>query len=157
MAEHNIQSMQNAKDAINDAEADITEYMRVVMNGETFLVPVNSVLSVLRPVALTPVPMAPDHLMGVANIRGQVFCIIDPGKTLRLPQKRKEKTSASRLMLLRHARVHLGIWVEEVLDLYRVKTLEIGAGDSASRVYELGHVETPHGLLPVLRVEALFD
>ncbi|MDX8387805.1 MAG: chemotaxis protein CheW [Ghiorsea sp.] len=154
MAEFDMKDIQNAKDAIAAGEADFTEYMRVVMNSETFLVPVDRVLSILRPVSLTKVPMAPDHLMGVANIRGQVFCVIDPGKTLRLPQKRKEKTRTSRFLLLRHARVHLGIWVEEVLDLHRVVTPEDAKN---SRAYEVASVETTLGLLPVLRVDALFD
>ena len=154
MAEFNLENIQSAKDAIAEGEADFTEYMRVVMNSETFLVPVDRVLSILRPVRLTKVPMAPDHLMGVANIRGQVFCVIDPGKTLRLPKKRKEQTNTSRFLLLRHARVHLGIWVEEVLDLHRVVTPK-EAGDS--RAYEVASVETPVGLLPVLRMDALFD
>jgi len=155
MAEFNIQGIQDAKDVISEAEAGMTEYMRVVMNSETFLVPVESVLSILRPVPLTPVPMAPDHLMGVANIRGQVFCMIDPGKTLRLQHKRKEKTANSRFLLLRHARVHLGIWVEEVLDLYRVKKPEVS--DNMGHSFEIGHVETQDGVFSILRVEALFD
>ena len=155
MAEYNIQNIQTAKDAISEGEANFTEYMRVVMNSETFLVPVNRVLSILRPVRLTPVPMAPDHLLGVANIRGQVFCVIDPGKTLRLPHKRKDESTHSRFMLLRHARVHLGVWVEEVLDLHRVPTPD--EVDGESRAYEAASVETPHGVLPVLRVDALFD
>jgi len=155
MAEYKIEDIQSAKDAINEGETSFTEYMRVIMNSETFLVPVDAVLSVLRPVPLTPVPMAPDHLMGVANIKGQVFCMIDPGKTLRLQHKRKEKTGSSRFLLLRHARVHLGIWVEEVLDLHRVKTPE--GSEKAGHSYEVASVETPFGVFPVLRVEALFD
>ena len=155
MAEYDVEGVQTAKDVISEAEEGITEYMRVVINSETFLVPVDAVLSVLRPVPMTPVPMAPDHMMGVANIRGQVFCMIDPGKTLRLKHKRKEQTASSRFLLLRHARVHLGIWVEDVLDLHRVKKPE--GSDNIGHSFEMGSVETPEGVFPVLRVEALFD
>jgi len=155
MAELDIQGVQTAKDVISEAEEGVTEYMRVIMNSDVFLIPVEAVLSVLRPVPLTPVPMAPDHLMGVANIRGQVFCVIDPGKVLRLKHKRKEQTSTSRFLLLRHARVHLGIWVEDVLDLHRVKKPEYS--DTVGHSFEVGKVETPAGTFPILRVEALFD
>jgi len=118
-------------------------------------VPVTSVLSVIRPLLLTPVPMAPDHLVGVTNARGQIYCIIDPGKTLRLPHKMQAETSASRFLLLRHARVHLGIWVEEVLDLLRILPSDIE--EAKEKTYIQGVLQTKHGALPILRVEALFE
>ncbi|MDQ7001726.1 MAG: chemotaxis protein CheW, partial [Ghiorsea sp.] len=111
--------------------------------------------SVIRPLSLTPVPMAPDHLLGVTNARGQIFCIIDPGKTLRLPHKLEAESSASRFLLLRHARVHLGILVEEVLDLLRFLPSDVEQRQEKTHI--VGVLATKHGELPVLRVEALFE
>jgi len=150
-----LNAIQTAKDALLLKGPQYDEYMRVVLNGQTFLIAVKSVLSVLRPVPLTHVPMAPDHLMGVANIRGQVFCLIDPGKILRIVSKRKEATAASRYLLLRHPRVHLGVWAEEVLDLHRIESDVVIEDEGLP--FELGKLATRHGLLPVLRVSALFD
>lgn len=155
MAELNLDKLQAAKDATAGEHSELVEYMRVILNGETFLVPVASVLSVIRPQLLTPVPMAPDHLLGVTNARGQIFCIIDPGKALRLPNKLQAKTSDSRFLLLRHARVHLGVWVEEVLDLLRVLPSDVE--ETKEKTYVQGVLQTKYGTLPILRVEALFE
>lgn len=155
MAELNLDQLQAAKDATAIEHSDLVEYMRVVLNSEMFLVPVASVLSVIRPLSLTPVPMAPDHLLGVTNARGQIFCIIDPGKTLRLPHKLKAETSACRFLLLRHPRVHLGVLAEEVLDLIRVLPSDIELQHEQAHI--LGILATKHGQLPVLSVEALFE
>jgi len=155
MAELNLDQLQAAKDATAGEHSELIEYMRIVLNGEMFLVSVDSVLSVIRPLSLTPVPMAPDHLLGVTNARGQIFCIIDPGKTLRLPNKLQAETSASRFLLLRHPRVHLGIWVEEVLDLLRVLPTEIEGTKEKTHIQ--GVLQTKYGALPILRVEALFE
>lgn len=155
MAELNLEHVQAAKDTIAETQVTLTEHMHIVINSESFLLSVDNVLSVLRPVALTPVPMAPDHLMGMANVRGQIFCIIDPGKALRLSQKRKAETSESRFLLLRHPRVHLGIWAEQVLGLVRLSEAEKDVSDAHD--YEAGKVDTEFGALPILRVEALFD
>ena len=155
MAELNLDQLQAAKDATADEHSELVEYMRVVLNSEMFLVPVASVLSVIRPQLLTPVPMAPDHLLGVTNARGQIFCIIDPGKTLRLPHKLQAETNASRFLLLRHPRVHLGIWVEEVLDLLRILPSDIE--EAKEKTHIQGVLQTKYGALPVLRVEALFE
>lgn len=150
-----LNAIQTAKDALIVQGPEYDEYMRVVLNGQTFLIAVSAVLSVLRPVPLTHVPMAPDHLMGVANIRGQVFCLIDPGKVLRIPDKRKEATASSRYLLLRHPRVHLGVWAEEVLDLHRVESDVVLEDEGLP--FEMGQLPTRHGMLPVLRVSVLFD
>ncbi len=156
MVELDLDSKKAAEaEQLSETEKVLTEYMRIVINSETYLIPVSAVLSILRPVTLTPVLMAPAHLMGLANIRGQIFCVVDPGKALGLPHKREKRTSESRFLLLRHARVHLGIWVEEVFDMHYVAAPE--QQDSSSNSYKLGSVETPQGKLPVLRVEALFD
>jgi len=155
MAELNLDQLQAAKNAAADEHSELVEYMRVVLNAEMFLIPVASVLSIIRPQQLTPVPMAPDHLLGVTNARGQIFCIIDPGKTLRLPHKLQAETSTSRFLLLRHARVHLGIWAEEVLDLLRVLPSEITELKEDAHI--LGTLRTKYGALPILRVEALFE
>ncbi len=151
----NLDALQAAKDAADEAQTPWVEYMRVAMNGEMFLLAVSNVLSVIRPLQLTPVPMAPDHLLGVANARGQIFCIIDPGKALRLPKPRQEETANTRFILLRHPRVHLGIWVDEVLDLVRVLPNEVEA--NTQNDYTSGTLKTKHGVLPILRVEALFE
>ncbi|MDQ6989611.1 MAG: chemotaxis protein CheW [Mariprofundaceae bacterium] len=156
--ETEFSSTQEIRDAVSAAAGEdvaVFDYMRVQMNGEAFLLPVPAVLGILRPVTLTPVPMAPDHLMGVANIRGQIFCIVDPGKALHLKQARKAQDTNSRFLLLRHARVNLGMWVEEVFDLHRVREDELP--EDTGHVYQTGVINTQHGDLPILRVQVLFD
>jgi len=150
-----IQAIQDAKDAINEDKAPHAEYMRVAMNGAVFLVAVEAVSNVVRPTIITPVPMAPDHLIGVANIRGQVFCIIDAGKILKLPEAVQEKTPQTRFLLLRHDRVHLGLWVESIAELYSVPLAAVPS-DSGDKFIE-GSIQVKQELLPIMRVSALFD
>ncbi|MDX8381889.1 MAG: chemotaxis protein CheW [Ghiorsea sp.] len=155
MATLDIQAIQDAKDAINEDKTPHSEFMRVEMNGKTFLLPVGLVLSVVRPSMITPVPMAPDHLVGVANIRGQVFCIVDAGKILRLVEPIKEKTTQTRFLLLRHDRVHLGVWVESVSELYSVPTEDVPT-DSGEK-YTVGSLTIKNEKMAILRVSSLFD
>ncbi len=158
MDEVDFNSTQEIKDAAAAAAGEdvaVIDYMRIMMNSEMFLIPVKAVLGIMRPIKLTPVPMAPDHLMGVANIRGQIFCIVDPGKALRLKNARQAQNRGSRFLLLRHGRVHLGIWVEDVFDLHRLR--EDAIPEDTGHEYQAGLVKTKQGLLPILRVQVLFD
>jgi len=155
MAELDIQAIQDAKDAINEEKIPHTEYMHVAMNGKTFLVPVSAVSHVVRPVPLTPVPMAPDHLIGLGNVRGQIFCVINPGKILKISEGVGEKTKDTRYLLLRHDRVHLGLWVDAVTDLHSIPTADVPV-DTGDK-FEQGRLGTSKGDLPILRVSSLFD
>jgi len=133
------------------------ELMKVWMNGAFFLLPVQEVEEILKPLKLTPVPMAPDHLMGVSNIRGQIVCIIDPGKVLHLGQKRGEQTENTRFIILRHPRMHLGIWVDEVSELYRVAKSNLPDVDPDSHDFLRGEMNIEGDIFNVLNTQMLFE
>jgi len=133
------------------------ELMKVLMNGESFLMPVAEVAEILRPIALTPVPMAPDHMLGLANIRGQIVCIVDPGKVLHLKQKRGEKRESTRYLILRHPRMHLGVWVDEVSELFRVGKDSLAEVDADKHEFLRGELQLDGQSFKVLNVQALFD
>ncbi len=156
MAGLDIQAIQDAKDAISEEKSPHMDFMRVSLNGTTFLVSVDAVSGVVRPTAITPVPMAPDHLLGVSNIRGQIFCIVDAGKVLKLAQPMQEKTPLTRFLLLRHDRVHLALWVESVAELYSIPASEVPDSPIIDK-FTQGEIKVGHETLKVLRVSALFD
>lgn len=133
------------------------ELMCIHMNGEEFLVPVREVAEILKPVKITKVPMAPDHLLGVVNIRGQIVCVVDPGKVLRLKEARKEKTDSTRFLILRHARMHLGVWVDEVTSLYRVNKALLPEQGEGQKGHVRGEMEVEGKTFRLLNITALFN
>lgn len=133
------------------------ELMRVRMNGEEFLIPVREVAEIIRPLRVTKVPMAPDHLLGVANIRGQIVCIVDPGKVLHLKEPRKEKTDATRFLILRHARMHLGVWVDEVTALYRVNKSLLPEQEEGQKGHIRGEMDVDGKSFRLLKITSLFN
>ncbi len=155
MAGLDIQAIQDAKDAINEEKTPHSDFMRVAMNGTIFLIAVDAVASVVRPAVVTPVPMAPDHLIGVTNIRGQICCIIDAGKVMKLSEPVQEKNTQTRFLLLRHERVHLVLWVDSIADLYSIPTSDIPADDGGK--YRQGLLHIGDEELPILRISALLD
>jgi len=143
-------------EALHELEIEQEELLLIVLGGREFLIRVKEVSEIIRPVNLTPVPMAPDHLLGMANIRGQIVCIIDPGKVSNLPESRLEKTDRTRFLILRHPRMHIGIWVDEVRSLHRVRSEDVPAlADGAERAYIRGQLEVDGQGYDVLNSEAL--
>jgi len=142
---------------VQPEEGDLVELMRVSMNGEEFLMPVQDVGEILRPIDVVPVPMAPDHMLGLANIRGQIVCIIDPGKVLHLKQDRAPRTEATRYLILRHARMHLGIWVDSVSDMYRVAKSLLPKADPENHTNSRGEIMVDDKSYNLLNTRILFD
>lgn len=133
------------------------ELMMASMNGKAFLLAVQDVREILRPVDLTSVPMAPDHILGVANIRGQIVSIIDPGKVLHLKQALTPKSESTRFLILRHPRMHLGLWVDGVSNLYRIAKSSLPADDPESHSTLRGEITVDGETFKLLNTRVLFD
>jgi len=70
-----------------------TEMLAFLLSGEEYVVAVGQVNEVLKMWSLTPVPNAPEHILGVSSLRGTMLTIIDLGKRLGLgPAAMNEKS-----------------------------------------------------------------
>ncbi|MDX8408032.1 MAG: chemotaxis protein CheW [Mariprofundaceae bacterium] len=103
------------------------DILLIDIGGKRLLVRAADVSEIIRPIPLTQVPMGPEHLLGLANVRGQIVCMIDPSKVMQLPPVGSEATAHTRFILLRHAKMHIGIWVDKVDALFRVNSDDIPA------------------------------
>jgi len=109
---------QSLADAMNsDLNQAYVEVMRVRMGEEIMLIPVPDVSEIVHPKKLTPVPMAPNHLLGVCNIRGQVVCVVDPCQIISLPHRHETTDTSVRFVVLSHPKMHLALRVDEVLSI----------------------------------------
>jgi len=105
-------------------EAAQEDLLELRIGGERMLVRAAEVTEIVRPVRLTPVPMGPAHLLGLANIHGQVVCIIEPAGVVNLPPT-GEETPRTRFVVLRHPRMHVGIRVDEVAAMHRIASASL--------------------------------
>lgn len=65
----------NASD--NGARSDVCQLLRLAGGGERMLVPIGAVREILEVGRSTPLPRAPDFVLGVMNLRGSVVPVID--------------------------------------------------------------------------------
>jgi len=101
------------------------EFIHIIIGGRDVLVSSAQVKEVVRPVHLTTLPVGPEHLLGLANIHGQIVCVIDAGKCTSLPVSSQQVNVRTRILILRDPVKHVGIWVEEVKKLLRVPASEL--------------------------------
>jgi len=126
---------------------DDVDLLQLHMGGRDFLLAAKDVAEVVRPMPLTPVPMAPDHLLGVGNVHGQIVCVVEPGRMMSLPLPAAGDSDATRFVLLRHARMRVALRVDGVPAIHRVQETELEKIELADHAV--------HGVLGRLQVEGV--
>lgn len=101
-----------------------TEYLAFRLGEDVYAGPVSLIREILKPPPLTPVPRAPFAVMGIVSVRGQLVTVVDLRRRLRLPES--STTRRSRVLLVNpHGVEMLGLYVDEVLQVYRLADDEI--------------------------------
>jgi purine-binding chemotaxis protein CheW len=127
-------------------ELDRSEFLQVLTFGlgtERFAVETRCVREVIRPGEFTTVPGAPDFLVGVTNLRGEVLSVIDLRKFFGV--QRTEPSQLARVIVCGETHVEFGVLadvVEEVTTLRIDRILPApGSVAGAGREYLLGVTE----------------
>jgi len=108
------------------------------LGGRRFLLPLEQVEEINRPLPLTPLPVGPAYLAGLANLRGRVLCVVDPALRMGLtPEKKGVSATKQRFVTLRHAQMHVAMRVDSVEDIYHVAVQAIRG--------ETGHIGASAG------------
>jgi len=143
-----------AQARLDRSEAEALENMlHIVLGGKDVLVRSSEIREVIRPGHLTAVPMGPAHLIGLANIHGQIVCIIDVGGVTALPGCNRETSSRTRFLLLRHPVMHVGIWADEVCSIRRLNKASLpDTAPGGERVMQIDIDGTSYDLLECSRL-----
>jgi len=83
--------------------------------NELFALRVADVQEVMMFQQLTPVPLAPPHIIGLLNLRGQIMAAVDLRRRLQFPD-RAEGASSSMIVLKAHGAV-ISLVVDEIGDV----------------------------------------
>jgi len=76
------------------------------------------VQEVLRPLVMTPVPLAPQTVQGLINLRGQIVTGIDLRRRLELPEPEKDRASMN--VVVRTWAGPVSLLVDEIGDVLEV-------------------------------------
>jgi purine-binding chemotaxis protein CheW len=105
------------------AQGTVVEYLAFRLGRDVYAVPVTSVHEIVKPPVLTPVPRAPSYVLGIISGRGRVVTVVDARRKLRLEEQ--PTTPRSRVLIAEGAQERIGLWVDEVLLVYRFGDAEI--------------------------------
>jgi purine-binding chemotaxis protein CheW len=86
-----------------------------MLAGEMFALEVENVQEVLMAQPLTPVPRAPDHIVGLLNLRGQIISAIDLRRRLHFPPRGPEEST--KLLVVTAGGSQFSVVVDDIHDV----------------------------------------
>lgn len=95
--------------------AESEKYILFELNGQTFAVEVQQVISIERMQAITPVPRTKEFIKGVTEIRNETTAIIDLRERLDLPQT--ETTNDTRILVVKIGEIQVGLIVDAATEV----------------------------------------
>ncbi len=97
------------------------QWATFIVGGEQFALPVEDVQEVLLKQPLTPVPLAPDEILGLLNLRGAIMPAIDLRTRLGF-EKGAEKDQ--KLLVLKGGEGPISVVVDDIGDVFELEGRE---------------------------------
>ena len=108
---------------------EVLQWVTFQLGDETYGINVMQVQEVLRYTEIAPVPGAPDYVLGIINLRGNVVTVIDTRSRFGLEPA--EITDNTRIVIIESEKQVIGILVDSVAEVVYLRASEI---DSAPNI-----------------------
>lgn len=112
-----------------DGDDPILQWVTFQLGEETYGINVMQVQEVLRHSEIAPVPGAPEYVLGIINLRGNVVTVIDT--RIRFGLEPGEVTDNTRVVIIEADQQVIGIMVDSVAEVVYLRSSEI---DSAPNI-----------------------
>ena len=104
----------------DDSENEnIERFLTFVSDSITFGVSTNQVIEIISSYMIRPLPMVPDYIRGIINLRGMVIPVID--LRMRMGKRAAEYTSSACIIVLEIEEVTIGVLVDAVLQVLDIE------------------------------------
>lgn len=131
----------------------MTEYAVLCFDEMRVALPIACVERVVRAVYLTPLPDAPDIVLGVVNIQGRIVPVINMRKRFRLPDR--EIALTDQLVIAHTSQRPVALVADAVMGIFEYAELKIVGAESIlpDLEYIEGIVKLNDGLILIHNLE----
>lgn len=124
---------------ITEAPASTERFLTFMSDGLTIGVSTNYVTEIITNHTITMIPLVPDYVTGIINLRGQIIPIIDV--RLRMGKPSIDYTSKTCIIVLNINETNLGIIVDSVQQVIDIDKTQISSVPTES------HQELINGMI----------
>jgi purine-binding chemotaxis protein CheW len=114
--------------------------------SQRYALDLSTVEKAVRIVEISPLPQAPEIVLGIVNFHGQIVPVINMRRRFRLPER--DIVLSDQLIIARTSRRMVGLVVDEVIAAAEYPAQTIAAGESIPGMdYVAGVVKLEDGLI----------
>ncbi len=157
-----MQTIQDNK-SLPTSEEGVNQFLTFELNSETYGIDILDIKEIIDRCSITRVPMMPDAIAGVINLRGSVVPVVD--LALRFSQQPIPATKRSSIVILEieheGVKVEIGVTVDVVNEVLNIKSGDVevapsfGAEIRTDFISGMGKVN--NSLLMLLNVETILS
>jgi purine-binding chemotaxis protein CheW len=125
---NNMSQVSVAEIQKEDGTDQVLQWVTFQLESETYGINVMQVREVLRYSEIAPVPGAPDYVIGIINLRGNVVTVIDTRSRFGLMQG--EISDNTRIVIIEADKQVIGILVDSVAEVVYLRSSEIDSTPS---------------------------
>ena len=145
----------------NSAASSTLHMVGFSVGSEEFCVDILKVQEIIRMVAITAMPNAPDYVEGVINLRGKVIPVIDFRKRFHIFDGKEADSQSKRIVVVSIADATIGLVVDKVSQVLKLTTDQISPTPTVAKGYDadsiIGVGRIGEKLLIILDLEKLFS
>lgn len=149
----------NGKVVEKSSEDEVLQRVTFQLENETYGINVMQVQEILRYSEIAAVPGAPDYVLGIINLRGNVVTVIDTRSRFGLMPT--EITDNSRIVIIEAEKQVIGILVDSVAEVVYLKKSDIedapNVGTEESSQFIQGVTSRDNGLLILVDLNKLLS
>lgn len=112
-----------SKNTASEQDDEVLQWVTYKLGNETYGINVMQVQEVLRHTEIAPVPGAPEYVLGIINLRGNVVTVIDT--RARFGLEPAELTDSSRIVIIESDEQVVGILLDSVAEVVYLRSSEI--------------------------------
>lgn len=137
--------------------AEIQQVVSFRLAAERYALDILNVQEIIRPLPITPVPLTPDWIAGVINLRGQIVPLIHLARRLGLAAEPLD--ASTRFIIVRSQEESIGLVVDQVMEVWVLSEIHLEPVTSALAYQDavLGVGRLKDGIFMVLSLDAILQ
>ncbi|MCR1945121.1 chemotaxis protein CheW [Enterococcus gallinarum] len=121
------------------------------MAQQHYLISAESVEEVIDAPEITKVPLAPEWVEGLINLRGTVLTVIRLSKLIAVSSSAEDRN----VLIMKQGDDHKGVLVEEVIEVLELQESDLQLSDQEGSSHAIGVVSLSDKVASVIKIDQL--
>ena len=142
-----------------DTEQDLFQICSFYIGDALCGIDINSVQEISKDMEVSEVPLSPEYVFGIKNLRGGIVSVIDLGEKIGLQKSRVD--NSSRIVIVSWKDEYIGLLVDKienilVADRNRLEDPPSNVKGMQGKYFQ-GVINTEHGLIALMNIDEVLS